>query len=485
PDDARRRIAAFLGVSAPAGSDVAEPPATELYHPWEHWKSRSTDSITDERVRAWERTLSPRQSALVASICHVGMRAFGYGAEAPAPLVAAMSLCVLPPRRQVTRLRRRRGGERTQRSLDQTEIVGTLDAGAHPLTIFAMKADSGNPYAKILYDEVRGRGATVIEVAEWRTPELLRRTAKGARILHLQWGGGSMFAGPSALRASARLCRYLLSLAALRLRGIRIVWTFHDDEIGWSRHTRLARIFQYLLIRFVANRTVVLRPGVCELVRQRCGSQAERRVHVVPHPTYERIYGPAPTGSEARRRFGLPLDARVLLYFGLIRPYKGVPELLEAFSTLPGPELTLVVAGRPASPDLRRDIERAAAKDTRVALRLARVPDEDVAALMSAADVVVLPYRNGLNSGVLHLAVTYDRPVVAPRLGPFAELAAVGELPGLVYDPGGLAGAIAAAVDASPEERERWSRAMERHRAAGRPGTVADALMRCYREATT
>jgi len=351
------------------------------------------------------------------------------------------------------------------------------------ITVFATKGDGGNPYAAILYDEVRRRGVTIIDVGSWRTRDLLARPAKGPRILHLQWGGEYMFAFPSVMRAAPSVCRYLLNLILLRLGGIRIVWTFHEDAVSSGCHPRLAAAYHWTLIRFVANRTVALTPGARDLVQKRCGPRAARRVRVVPQPNYDAIYGLAPTSLDARRRLGLPPDARLLLYFGHIRPRKGVPDLLQAFSTLPGDDLTLVVAGSVAPDDLQHEIEQAARADPRVTLRLGRVADEEVAPLLAAADVVVLPYRESLNSAVLYLAISYNRPVVAPRLGSFAELAATGKLPGLAYDPGGLACALSTALGAGPEERARWSRVMEDHRATGKPDLVADALLRCYRDA--
>jgi len=125
PEAARVRIAKFLGIDASGATEGSLPPPSELYHPWEHWKDRTTDAITDDRVRAWEQTLSPAQSSIVLGVCHVGMRAFGYGTEAPAPVAAALRVAALPPRQQLDRLRRRRGARSMQRALDTADLGGT------------------------------------------------------------------------------------------------------------------------------------------------------------------------------------------------------------------------------------------------------------------------------------------------------------------------------------------------------------------------
>src|SRR6185295_1565324 len=102
--------------------------------------------------------------------------------------------------------------------------------------------------------------------------------------------------------------------------------------------------------------------------------------------------------------------AVVLLLTGAIKPYKGLLELFEAVDRVsqerPG-ALVLVVAGKPDdSPETTAFLARAA-QHPAVRLLPGQVPDVDIQVLMRACDIVAVPYRRSLNSGVLALALTW------------------------------------------------------------------------------
>jgi beta-1,4-mannosyltransferase len=102
------------------------------------------------------------------------------------------------------------------------------------------------------------------------------------------------------------------------------------------------------------------------------------------------------------------------LYFGLIRPYKGVETLLSVFSSTADPDLQLRVVGRPSS-GLAAVIEAAQRADPRISSRLEFVADDVLVAEVCSAELVVLPYREMHNSGALLVALSLNRPVLVPR----------------------------------------------------------------------
>jgi beta-1,4-mannosyltransferase len=113
-----------------------------------------------------------------------------------------------------------------------------------------------------------------------------------------------------------------------------------------------------------------------------------------------------------------------LLYFGLIRPYKGVERLLATFRELADGELSLHVVGRPATPQLGSLIEAACARDPRATARLDYVDDAALAREVGESELVVLPYQDMHNSGALLLALSLGRPVLVPRSAVTSALAA-------------------------------------------------------------
>jgi glycosyltransferase involved in cell wall biosynthesis len=149
-----------------------------------------------------------------------------------------------------------------------------------------------------------------------------------------------------------------------------------------------------------------------------------------------------------------PPHGKTLLFFGLIREYKGLDVLMRALPQIP--EAKLVVAGDPLDPV--EALQRLPGAD-RVEWRLRFVGEPEVAELMEQAAVVVLPYRRLDSSGVLATAIGYRRPVVVSDVGSLGEI--VREFgAGLVVPPDDDA-ALAAACSSLLEDAPALERAYE------------------------
>jgi beta-1,4-mannosyltransferase len=143
---------------------------------------------------------------------------------------------------------------------------------------------------------------------------------------------------------------------------------------------------------------------------------------VVPHGHYRQLYPNTMTRAEARFALGIDQNAPVLSFVGQIREYKNVPELITRFRELQDPALRLLVAGRSTSPRLDERLRAVAGGDPRVRLDLRLVPEDEIQVFLNAADLIVLPYRDVLNSGAALLALSFNRPVLAPEAGALPEL---------------------------------------------------------------
>jgi glycosyltransferase involved in cell wall biosynthesis len=130
------------------------------------------------------------------------------------------------------------------------------------------------------------------------------------------------------------------------------------------------------------------------------------------------------TQAEARRQLNLPLSAPVALFFGKIEPYKGVDLLVKAWASLQTPEARLLITG--FSPDARyaaqlRESINTSNKTVLIEWREGFVPNATVATLLAATDVVVLPYRNIYQSGVVFLCLRHGVPLIATDVGSMPE----------------------------------------------------------------
>ncbi len=302
-----------------------------------------------------------------------------------------------------------------------------------------------NPYQGLLYDALGRFGVRVCylgELTRSHTLNLLLLPAElawqrmaGARVVHLHWVVTFTLPGARRFPVLRRLGQawFLVWLRACRALGLRLVWTAHNvlphervfaDDVAARR--ALVRACDLVLVHSAATVT-----GLAAL------DAVPRRSAVIPH-------GPLPVAipAAALRQPGTADGPRRFLFFGRVQDYKGVTDLLAAFTALPaGVPAELTVAGPCPDRQLRARL-RALAEGTghQVTLRLDRVPDGAVTDLLAAADVVVLPFRRVTTSGSAILALCHGRPLIVPDLAGLAGLPA----PALLRYDGGIPGLTAA-----------------------------------------
>ena len=280
-----------------------------------------------------------------------------------------------------------------------------------------------NPYQALLYAAVREHGLAPVPLRE---PEQIRELAALQAsgidtVLHLHWLH-LVLRDASSKRDADRLARtFLERLDRYLALGGRLAWTVHNILPHDARYEGT----ESTLSAGIAARSHVihvLAAGTRDYVAPLYDLPADRILHV-PHPSYRGAYQDHVSRLDARHELGLMPDELVLAVVGVIRPYKGLDELLDAWDQvdLDGPR-RLVIAGAPTEqPGVERLIERAAV-DPRVLIDARKVPADEIQLYLRSADVAVLPYRRSLNSGALMLALTFGVPVIVPAGGGLAEL---------------------------------------------------------------
>jgi len=149
----------------------------------------------------------------------------------------------------------------------------------------------------------------------------------------------------------------------------------------------------------------------------------EEKISVIMHGLYEDYNQPM---DRSLARKGLGIDEEfVILYFGLIRHYKGVPYLLETFNSLPesvAERSRLLIVGEvwEEGDKIRQLIDNSPHK-SQISTEFQYVPDAMIPRYFSAADVVVLPYLRASSSGVAHIAMLYGRPIIISDIDPLRE----------------------------------------------------------------
>lgn len=298
-----------------------------------------------------------------------------------------------------------------------------------------------NPYQRLLAASLTELGVQSAAINEWprRAPILGAWLAQGRPdVVHIHWI--HEFLGGSKGKPTRRAVLWFeWQLRLLKVLRVRIVWTVHNlkgHEAGDDEpDARDAAAHRAIIERADA---IILhcghaREALIDLYEP--SPAARQRMHVLPHGSYVRHYAVDADRTAAREGLGLPSSGVVFAFVGSIRGYKGVGELLDAFSGAadPGPDARLLVCGKPLPARLGRDLEQRAAADPRILLRLERIPEEDLTLVLRAADVVVLPFRDILSSGSAILALSHGRPVIAPALGCLPETLPADAT--ILYDP--------------------------------------------------
>jgi D-inositol-3-phosphate glycosyltransferase len=379
----------------------------------------------------------------------------------------------------------------------------TLSDTAHGIAVSLLTGGSDRPYVFGLTASLIAKDAALdlIGSDELDFPEF--RTKPGVTFLNLR---GSQQPDASFLRKTFRISKYyaqLIRYAATarprifhilwnnkfevfdrtllmlyyRLLGKRIVLTVHNVNAGRrdakdSLINRFTLQIQYRLAHHIFVHTEKMK---LELIEE--FSVRRPRVAVIPFGINNAVPNTALTPGDAKRRMGLREDERTILFFGRITPYKGLEYLIASFRQVLAlrKDYRLIIAGRPDRCEeywkailetIQEDVQSG-----RILLKAEFIPDEETEAYFKAADVVVLPYRDIYQSGVLFLGHSFGLPVLAADVGSLKDEIVEGKT-GFVFrreDPADLARAIEQYFaselygDLNSRRREIREYATERH----------------------
>ncbi len=265
----------------------------------------------------------------------------------------------------------------------------------------------------------------------------------------------------------------LFGVLLARALGMRVVATAHDVQ------SFVERLSVPWMVRsaYRASNRVIAQSTQAEKELTTLLNVPASEIDAIPHGSYLPFIDSVPVREAARARLGLPEGVPVLLFFGQIKAVKGLDLLIRAMPRVlrRHPGAVLLVAGRVWKDDFRRyrELIEALGIAENCVLHVRFIPDADVAAYYAAADVVVLPYRRIYQSGVLLMAMSHGKPVVASDLPGMTEVishgangylfaagdaeALAGTLAEVLGDPGELRGVGERAL-LHVQEHHDWER---------------------------
>jgi len=183
------------------------------------------------------------------------------------------------------------------------------------------------------------------------------------------------------------------------------------------------------------------------------------------HPIYDQYINPDVSRESSRKKLGYSESTRLILFFGLVRSYKGVQDLVRSLSLLPE-DISLLIVGECYADrsEIMRIIDSLSLAG-RIRWIDEFVPDENVAIYFNAADIVVLPYRHATQSGVAQIALSFEKTLVLTDTGGLSELVDPGATGYLAhpFSPSSLAESISSAFELAfdPDTESRIKRKAE------------------------
>ncbi len=277
-----------------------------------------------------------------------------------------------------------------------------------------------NNFAKVKFQSVykyQKKGSSILKkgfnILRYYTLQMIHLILNKPRVIHFQWL--DRFYIPD---------RIILPLIA-RLFGHKTVLTVHNVNAGkrdnkdsfYNRFTLkvLYHTCHHLVVHTPASRIELMTDFKID----------SRKISVIKHGMNNKVTVLGLTKSQARQLLEIPMDRKVILFFGNIDYYKGLDVLLESIHFLEEElkkDLTLIIAGNIKSTEysnvVLEMIENSPIKKEIIS-HIRYIRDEEIEPFFQAADTIAMPYRDIYQSGVLFMAYNFGLPPIATRVGNF------------------------------------------------------------------
>ena len=280
----------------------------------------------------------------------------------------------------------------------------------------AFKDQINNPYTWLLNKKMECMG---VEVHEFSIKNCINENYD---VFHIHWpewylGNRKIF------DAVIKTVTILLATIWMRIRGTKVIWTVHNLKTHQSLYPVIEAAF-WKIFTHQLDGYISLSQTSMKAANKSFPNFKKLPGFVIPHNHYREVYPNDLNLQEARNKLEISYSAKVVLFFGRIRPYKNIIALIKAFNQIAKTDLVLCIAGSfsPKFPKFNEEVKREAALDSRIRLYGDFISNQDIQTYFNAANLVICPFNEILNSGSVLLALSFNRPVITPLMGSQGEL---------------------------------------------------------------
>jgi len=280
---------------------------------------------------------------------------------------------------------------------------------------FSVTSLKTNQYITLLCNALQQEGVSVSKISWWDV------VLKRVQVIHVHWPEHFLrdLRKPADIKL---LLVFLLTLLAARALKTPVIWTVHNTWPHDSKAGPKTLKQFFCLWTLLVNACIYMSPSTRAETEIQHRHVKNKPYAVIPHGHYRDVIPATLSRAQAREHLGIDSQAIVLSQCGIIKAYKNTLALSEYFSTLPDPQLRLVIAGKCGDAQLAERLELRARNDSRILFLNHRLSDSEMAEITCASDLVALPYIQVANSGVALFALSANRPVLGPNQGAFRDL---------------------------------------------------------------
>jgi beta-1,4-mannosyltransferase len=291
-----------------------------------------------------------------------------------------------------------------------------------------------NPYQTLLAETLLRQNIAVFFPQGYKRIFPLYRAIKShpkaIHILHLHWLNPYL-KGKTVWLKLIYCLKFLLDICLVRSTGVAVVWTIHNTLSHEAPFPRVEKLTRRLLA-YLCQSLICHHAEMTESVAKTYQVKSHK-VTCIAHGHFRDSYAALISKQKACQALGLNASERIYLNLGWLRPYKGIEDLLRVWRESDCPNQHLVIAGKPIDTDYHQQLVAQASQLQDITLNAEFITDDLIPIFFSAADVVVLPFKQILTSGSLILAMSYGKPIIAPRIASLEETLSGADA--LLYDP--------------------------------------------------
>jgi len=255
-----------------------------------------------------------------------------------------------------------------------------------------------------------------------------------AKNLHMHWiDSFSGFRSKNTLVSLLRSFLFIIDIFFIKyILKTKIIWTLHNKYTHECFHVYVERIIR----NFFSSKVDAM---VCHCNQAKKEIQSEfgipqDKIYVIPIGNYIDGYQNEISKENALKDLNLKSEDFIYLSFGAIRPYKGIDKLINCFKTIGKSEnVKLLIIGKPVNDQIKTDIIKSSKAFENIKLQFEYIHDDDVQIYFNASDIVVFSFQKILGSAGILLAMSFGKPIIAPRLGCIIDV--LDEKGAFLYNP--------------------------------------------------